>query len=198
MNQLSLFEDDGAPQTLRVVPDIISEAEEHTLLKRIETIAWQKVEMHGVVAKRAVAHYGLDYTYTKRAVRETVPPPAWLDFLTARVAKLLDHPADAIKEVLVTAYPAGAGIGWHKDAEVFGNAIVGVSLLSDCTMKFRHPETKVVYKLEIPRRSAYIFADEARWTWHHSIASHRERRVSITFRTLAEKRGRLDIPSGQI
>jgi alkylated DNA repair dioxygenase AlkB len=141
MNQLSLFEDDGAPQTLR--------------------------------------------------------PRGWT-FSPFRVAQWLDHPVDAIKEVLVTSYPEGAGIGWHKDAEVFGNAIVGVSLLSDCTMKFRHPETKVVYKLEIPRRSAYIFADEARWIWHHSIASHRERRVSITFRTLAEKRGRLDIPLGQI
>ena len=36
----------------------------------------------------------------------------------------------------MTEYPAGAGIGWHRDAPAF-DFIVGISLLSECTMKFR-------------------------------------------------------------
>lgn len=188
MKQLNLFENPDEPKTLRLLPDFISEVDETELLSAIETIQWQQVQMHGVIAKRMVAHYGLDYTYTKRSVRETAPPPpAWLAGLSKKAASVIGRNADDIKEVLVTLYPEGAGIGWHKDAEVFGDAIVGVSLLSDCTMKFRHPETKAVYSLEIPRRSAYIFSGEARWVWHHSISKHHEKRISMTFRTLAVK-----------
>jgi DNA oxidative demethylase len=117
-------------------------------------------------------------------VTKTDPAPKWLDPLTARAAAQISKAASDLKEVLVTFYPKGSGIGWHKDAEVFGNAVIGVSFLSDCTMKFKNPTTGDVYKLFIPRRSAYIFADDARWNWLHSIRSHEEDRYSITFRTL--------------
>ena len=142
--------------------------------------------MHGVIAKRKVAHYGLDYTYTKRTVKKAQPPPVWLNPLTEKIAALIKRSPEDLREVLVTYYPAGSGIGWHKDAEVFGNAVIGVSFLNDCTMKFRNPETMEVYKLDIPRRSAYLFADEARWTWHHSITNHTSDRYSVTFRMLAK------------
>lgn len=185
MHQQSLFENPDVPKAIQIFPEFISQAEEIELLELFKTIPWQSIHMHGVTAKRRVAHYGLDYTYTKRSVQKTKPAPPWLSELTARVAKILDMSAKDIKEILVTSYPAGSGIGWHKDSEVFGDAIVGVSFLSDCTMKFKDPETARVHKIMIPRRSAYVFSGEARWKWLHSITSHREERISITFRTLA-------------
>lgn len=187
MHQQNLFSESSGPQKIELVHDFLTEAEEATLLEHFQSMTWQKVEMHGVVAKRRVAHFGLDYTYTKRSVRDTTPAPHWLADLTARVAKLIGTSASDIKEFLITFYPAGAGIGWHKDAEVFGDAIIGVSFLSDCTMKFRNPATSEVVKLFIPRRSAYLFSGEARWNWLHTISSHPQDRYSITFRTLLKK-----------
>ncbi len=186
VRQLTLFENTLTPNRIDLLPDFISEPEERDLIEHFKTIKWQRVEMHGVIAKRSVAHFGLDYKYTKRAVRKTDPAPLWLKNLTGRTAHVLKCAPEDLKEVLVTYYPAGSGIGWHKDAEVFGNAVIGVSFLNDCTMKFRHPETLEVFKLDIPRRSAYVFADEARWLWHHSISNHVADRYSVTFRTLVK------------
>lgn len=183
MEQQSLFIE-KPPKRIELYRDFISEREEEFLLEKFKSLEWQTIMFRGVIAKRRVAHFGLDYIYDRRAVNQTDPPPVWLDFLTERVAKLIHVKAKEIKEVLVTNYPAGSGIGWHKDAEVFGDAIVGVSLLSDCTMSFKNPKTAAKYKLFIPRRSAYLFAGEARQLWHHSITSHKLERYSITFRTL--------------
>jgi alkylated DNA repair protein (DNA oxidative demethylase) len=192
MYQSNLFEITKTPNKITVVEDFLNQAEESALLKHFESIVWQKVQMHGVIAKRRVAHFGLDYTYTKRAVNKTQPAPKWLNDLMARAAKLINKSPLDLKETLITFYPQGAGIGWHKDAEVFGDAVVGISLLSDCTMKFKNPSTKEVIKLFIPRRSAYVFSDEARWKWLHSISSHLLDRYSITFRTLNAPAGRDD------
>jgi alkylated DNA repair dioxygenase AlkB len=184
MFQQNLFEEAQGPQSIQLVTDFITEAEESGYLDLFRTIQWQKVEMHGVVAKRRVAHFGLDYTYTKRSVNQTLPAPIGMQSLTERAAKLIHRQAEDIKEILVSYYPEGAGIGWHRDAEVFGDAIVGVSFLSDCTMKFKNPESSEVFKLFIPRRSAYVLSGDARWKWKHSITRHEEDRYSVTFRTL--------------
>ena len=39
-------------------------------------------------------------------------------------------------DLLVTRYPPGAGIGWHRHAPQFGE-VSGVSLLTACRMRFR-------------------------------------------------------------
>jgi alkylated DNA repair dioxygenase AlkB len=38
-------------------------------------------------------------------------------------------------EALVTEYTTGAGIGWHRDAPVFG-IVAGISLGGTCRMRF--------------------------------------------------------------
>jgi alkylated DNA repair dioxygenase AlkB len=90
----------------------------------------------------------------------------------------------------VTEYPAGAGIGWHRDAPAF-DIVVGVSLLSDCTMQFRpwpvekgsgHRTKPLAQVLE--RRSLYILQGPSRTRWQHHIPEAKERRYSITLRTL--------------
>jgi alkylated DNA repair dioxygenase AlkB len=42
---------------------------------------------------------------------------------------------------LVTRYPPGAGIGWHRDAPQFGE-VGGISLLTACRMRFRRGRTR--------------------------------------------------------
>jgi DNA oxidative demethylase len=108
--------------------------------------------------------------------------PAWLLPLRERAGALAGIPAEAFEEVLVTEYPTGSGIGWHRDAPMFGDAVVGVSLRAPCRMRFRREgETAAI---ELAPRSAYVLSGPARTLWQHSIPATKDLRYSITFRTL--------------
>jgi alkylated DNA repair dioxygenase AlkB len=91
-----------------------------------------------------------------------------------------------LSEVLLTEYPPGAPIGWHRDAPGFG-IIVGISLLSACRMRFRRGAAPGTERLSVPLepRSAYVLSGPARSEWQHSIPEVDTLRYSITFRTLA-------------
>ena len=91
-----------------------------------------------------------------------------------------------MEEVLVTRYEMGAGIGWHRDAPMFGPMVVGVSLAGTCRMRFQRKvagERETAEAILAPR-SAYLLAEEARFLWRHSIPPAKELRYSITFRTV--------------
>src|SRR5262249_9741084 len=92
------------------------------------------------------------------------------------------------EETLVQRYPPGASIGWHRDAPAFG-AVIGVSLLSACRMRFQRGSGKArqVAALDLPPRSVYVLDGPARTGWQHSLAPTRALRYSITFRTLRKR-----------
>jgi len=97
---------------------------------------------------------------------------------------------DALAEVLVTHYPPGAGIGWHRDAPAFG-VVVGVSLLGACRLRFQQGRgaARKTRALTLAPRSAYVLDGAARWQWQHAIPPGREERYSVTFRTLRARGG---------
>jgi alkylated DNA repair dioxygenase AlkB len=92
---------------------------------------------------------------------------------------------DGLAQILVTRYPPGAPIGWHRDAPMFG-LVVGVSLGSASRMRFQRGkgEERRTWELELAPRSAYVLAGQARWTWQHSVPPVKKLRYSVTFRTL--------------
>ena len=177
------------PPGLTYRPEFLSTAEERELVSRVETLTFQEVRMHGVVAKRTVVHFGYDYDYSGWKIFPTDPPPDWLDALAHRCANEAHIPRESIAQFLIARYPAGAAIGWHRDAPMFGSPVIGISLLSHCAMHFRmskDPKTKHVQLLE--PRSLYILDGEARSQWQHSIPRTKEPRYSITMRTLATRK----------
>jgi alkylated DNA repair protein (DNA oxidative demethylase) len=106
--------------------------------------------------------------------------------LRLRAGALMGVSAEAVEEVLVTRYEMGAGIGWHRDAPMFGPMVVGVSLAGICRMRFQRKvagERETAEAILAPR-SAYLLAEEARFLWQHSIPPAKELRYSITFRTV--------------
>ncbi len=147
---------------------------------------FRTLTMRGQTAKRTVRHFGLDYDYESGELvpADTLPQP--LEFLRERCAALIErHPPD-LAQILVSRYPEGAGIGWHRDAPMFGSRIAGVSLLAPCRMRFQRTvkgerETAAV---ELAPRSAYVLSGKARWSWQHSIPATKALRYSVTFRTL--------------
>lgn len=149
-----------------------------------------EVRMHGVVAKRRVAHFGWDYGYESWRITQTEPIPAWLMPLRERAAGLIALPAERLEEVLVTRYEPGAGIGWHRDAPMFGPIVVGVSLLAACRMRFQRKSgaDRETAEWLLEPRSAYVLSGEARRSWQHSIPPTKALRYSITFRTVNKTR----------
>lgn len=170
--------------------EFISPAEERELLGEIEKLEFGEIRMHGVVAKRRVVHYGRDYHYDSAEVAPGLEIPRFLLPLRERVGAFAQRAAEDFAEVLVTEYPAGAGIGWHRDAPAF-DIVVGVSLLTECTMQFRPwpveksgpKRSKPLAQILAPR-SAYILRGPSRTRWQHHIPATKARRFSITFRTL--------------
>ena len=57
--------------------------------------------------------------------------PEFLLPVRARLADFVSVAPEELAEALVTEYPAGAGIGWHRDAPAFG-IVAAVSLGSSC------------------------------------------------------------------
>jgi alkylated DNA repair dioxygenase AlkB len=112
-----------------------------------------------------------------------------------RCAQAAGIAPDDLAQTLVTRYPPGATIGWHRDAPMFGPVVVGVSLLSACVMRFqrRAGDERRVYQQLLEPASGYVLAGAARATWQHSIPAVTDLRYSITFRTL---RGRSQRRSG--
>jgi alkylated DNA repair dioxygenase AlkB len=174
------------PQGLVYRPDFVSEDEERDLLARMEEIDFREVVMHGQPAKRTVRHYGLDYGYESWSLTPADPLPAELTWVRDRCAELAGLDPDTFAQILVSRYPPGAGIGWHRDAPMFGAAIVGVSLGAPSRMRFQRTAGGVrrVFALELEPRSAYVLAGQVRSAWQHSIPATKALRYSLTFRTL--------------
>jgi DNA oxidative demethylase len=200
----NLFASDETPPGFHLRSEFINPAEEHALLEVIGRLEFSKVEMRGGVAKRRTVHYGWTYAYGARATSPGVAIPDFLLPLRVQAAAWAGIDGDAFGEALITEYPAGAGIGWHRDAPMFGDVIAGVSLGSGCTMKFRpyvspkdllpggersrsghvRSPRRTTHEVELPERSAYLITGAARRDFEHSVPATRGLRYSITFRTI--------------
>lgn len=182
-SQLGLFWEEEYPPGFHYYPEILSETEELSLLSQFFSLKWQEVRMHGVLAKRRVIHFGKGYEFDARKLQEADPIPDFLKPFQKRAAHFLKVPVESIAEILVTHYPVGAPIGWHRDAPMF-ESLFGLSLGSSCTMKLRSLDKSQVKKIILEPRSGYSITGEARWMWQHHIPPQKEERYSITFRTL--------------
>ena len=193
MPQASLFSDPQYPPGFDYRPDFLSDEEERELLQAVSQLEFANVEIRGVVARRRTVHFGWTYGYYSRRAEPGPPLPTFLLPYRDRIGEWARIDPALFVEALVTEYPAGAPIGWHRDAPQFGDVIAGMSLEGGARMKFRpyvspsDPTTtrrETTHEVEIKPRSAYLIADVARREFEHSIPPVPSRRYSITFRTL--------------
>jgi alkylated DNA repair dioxygenase AlkB len=168
------------------IEDFVTEDEERQLLAELERLDFREVTMHGQTARRTVRMFGLDYDYASRDVVPAEPLPEPLLWLRERAAALIEREPGDLAQILISRYPPGAGIGWHRDAPMFGSKIAGVSLLAPARMRFQRTVKgeREVEAIELRPRSAYVLSGPARWSWQHTIPPTKELRYSITFRTL--------------
>jgi DNA oxidative demethylase len=177
------------PAGLVYEEEFVSPEEERSLLATIEALDFRTLTMHGQTARRTVRHFGLDYEYASGGVEPGDPLPESLEWLRERVAHLIERDPQDLAQILVSRYPEGAGIGWHRDAPMFGSMVAGVSLRAPARMRFQRTAggQREVAAIELAPRSAYVLGGAARWSWQHSIPATKDLRYSITFRTLRRR-----------
>lgn len=173
---------------LRYAEAVISVAEEQALLERLTPIDLAPFRFHGWLGNRRTQSFGWRYDFDDASFSPTEPIPDWLQPLRERAASFAGMPADAFVQALVARYDPGAGIGWHRDRDVF-DQVVGISLATPATLRFRQRVGSGFRraKLEVLPRSAYLLSGEVRHDWEHSIVPGDQLRFSITFRALSAK-----------
>jgi len=189
---VSLLFDEPLIAGLRYGEGLISEEEERELLNLLMPLELAPFRFHGFLGNRRTQSYGWRYDFDDASFTPTEPIPEWLQSLREKAAAFANIEPHEFVHVLLARYDPGAGIGWHRDRDVF-DKVVGVSLNTPTTLRFRqrNPEGFRRARLQVEPRSAYLLSGESRWDWEHSIAPGEQLRFSITLRTLSEKGRRI-------
>lgn len=177
------------PEGFAYYPDFIGVDEERRLLAAIGAEALRPMQFQGYEAKRKTASFGWDWSFERRLLSQGRPIPGAFQPLVAQVAEKLGLRPEHFGELLLTEYPPGSVINWHRDAPPFA-LIAGVSLASEVLFRLRpHDKAlqgrKSIRSLTVARRSLYVLQGPARSDWEHSTAPVAQTRCSITLRTLA-------------
>jgi alkylated DNA repair protein (DNA oxidative demethylase) len=173
------------PQGLAYMPGFLSETGERDVLAVAATFELHPYVLHGTPSRRLVRSFGLAQVTGGYDAGPAAPIPAGLAWLRERCAAVMGREPGELVDLLVTRYPRGAGIGWHRDAPAFGD-VSGISLLTACRMRFRRGRPRAWQTAELPLEpcSAYVLSGPARTQWQHHIPAVTQERWSMTFRTL--------------
>jgi alkylated DNA repair dioxygenase AlkB len=173
---------------LRYEDDVITQSEERVLMERLEGLELSPFRFHGWLGNRKTQSFGWRYDFDDASFSPSEPIPEWLHPIRERAAAFAGLSPDDFVHALLARYDRGAGIGWHRDRDVF-DRVVGLSLNTPATLRFRRRVTSGFRRadIELAQRSAYLLSGEARWDWEHRITPGDQLRFSITFRTLSDK-----------
>lgn len=177
---------------LATASDLVSAAEERTLVAAIDAHDLKPFRFQQWSGKRLTLSFGWNYDFEAGALGRADPMPPWLLDLRDRMATFASLNPVTLVQALLIRYPVGAGIGWHRDRPIY-DQVLGLSLGVPATMRFRRRDGGRWARVSLPLepRGAYHINGEARQDWEHSIAEMDRVRHSITFRTLSTAGHRL-------
>jgi alkylated DNA repair dioxygenase AlkB len=177
---------------LDYVESYVTSDEERELLSAVDRQPWL------TDWKRRRQVYGVAYS-GPQAGRNLEPLPTWLQWLVKRVTDDGYLEGEVVNSVINEFLP-GQGIAPHVDHLEFGPTVVAVSLGGAIMLDLQDQTTpgRARVSLDVQPRSLWVLGGEARSRWLHGIAPRhsdiigglkrpRERRVSITLRTLARQ-----------
>jgi alkylated DNA repair dioxygenase AlkB len=170
------------------LPDYISQEAHDQFLLVVDQHPWRPSVDHDVQV------YGYSYNHKQRAAIHVGELPGWAVPLAQRLHHE-GHIRSVPNQLVVNAYPPGAGIFEHIDQSVFGDTVISVSLGSMCTIRFSHEDSARCEEMVLEPRSLLVLSGESRWQWKHGIPPRasdvqegreyqRTRRVSLTFRAI--------------
>jgi alkylated DNA repair dioxygenase AlkB len=183
------------PEGLNYTPMWLSQTQQASLLQLIDTSKWS------VDLGRRTQHYGRRYNYSTGRVEGTDSAPRLPTLFNNLAERLCEErvmhkiPDQVIVNEYLVNETTTQGIAPHKDhVQDFGPVIVTLSLVEGWQMRFTREGHNYVDHLLEPGSIA-VLAGEARYEWEHSIPPRkfereggiktpRQRRVSVTFRTV--------------
>jgi alkylated DNA repair dioxygenase AlkB len=190
---MSLLFDTPLVAGLDYRPDFIGKSEEQALINHLAEIELAPFRFHGWLGNRKTKSFGWRYDFDDSSFSPAGPIPDWLLPLREKAAGFAGVEAGDFVHVLLAQYDPGAGIGWHRDRDVF-DKVVGVSLGTPAVLRFRRRDNGGGFtraSLEVEPRSAYLLSGEVRHEWEHRIVPGDQLRFSITLRTLSDKGRRI-------
>ena len=194
---MSLLFDAPLIAGLSYCEDVIGSAEEQSLIDHLAAADLSPFRFHGWLGNRKTQSFGWRYDFDDASFSPAEPIPEWLSPVRDTAARFAGVEPDDFVHVLLARYDPGAGIGWHRDRDVF-DKVVGISLATSATLRFRRrkPGGFDRVSLDVAPRSAYLLSGEVRWDWEHRITPGDKLRFSITFRTLSDKGRRISAQQG--
>jgi alkylated DNA repair dioxygenase AlkB len=193
---------------LRYLRHYVGKDAAHGLLEIIDRQPWISD------LERRVQHYGYRFPYRRPlpGKRRSVGPPQFLGPLPDWALDLVERfvrdgfLSDACNQLIVNEYQPGQGINPHVDyVPWFGETIFSLSLGSSCVMNFTQTGRRTPVSLLLEPESLLILQGEARYRWKHCIPARmtdvinggkmqRQRRISLTFRTVIKASSDRDSP----
>src|SRR3954465_14085123 len=155
---------------LRYREAIIDEAEEKALVGKLGGLDLSPFRFHGWLGNRKTRSFGWRYDFDNASFMPTEPVPDWLDEVRAKAASFAALESGEFVHVLLARYDPGAGIGWHRDRDVFAQ-VVGIPLAPPAILRSRQRTAPGFRRasLEVLPRSAYLLSADSRWEWEHRI-----------------------------
>ncbi len=121
---------------LRYAEELIDADAEQALIDRVAALDLAPFRFHGWLGNRKTHSFGWRYDFDDASFTPGDPIPAWLYPLRDKAAAFAASTPENFVHALVARYDPGAGIGWHRDRDVF-EQVVGISLGSPATLRFR-------------------------------------------------------------
>jgi alkylated DNA repair dioxygenase AlkB len=144
------------PPGFRHWDEAVPREEERALLEAFAALDFAAFAFHGHLGRRRVVSFGRAYDFEREALRDAPPIPPFLLALRGRVAALAGLAPETLGQALVTEYPPGAAIGWHRDKAVFGD-VLGVSLGAPCRLPAAAPGRRLLAtRLAAPRAAVRL------------------------------------------
>jgi alkylated DNA repair dioxygenase AlkB len=181
------------PAGFRYISNVLSSAEEKSLVQQFEKLPLKPFEFHGYQGNRRIYTFGHRYIFAGQEPRADASISDYLRPLTEIASRISGMPATAFEQLMLTEYAPGAGIGWHRDRPTYED-IVAVSFLAPCTLRLRRKvgDDWERRSAHIEPRSVYLLHGPVRNTWQHSIAPMDVLRYSVTLRTFRPGHGSKD------
>lgn len=175
------------PEGFAYHPDFLTAEEHDRLLAFCREQDLAPFVYNGRPSNRRVKNFGVNFDYDRKVTFLDGPVPPESDWLLDRVASTIGLPSDRLSELLITQYPPGAGINWHRDSRPF-ETVVGISLGADSALQLRpvvkSGERSPITKLIAEARSMYVLDGPARTQWMHRVPPVDAERYSITIRSI--------------
>lgn len=148
----------------------------------------------------------------KPQVLQAPPMPVELGWLIQRMVDAHVFPSDKRPQYcIINEYTGAQGISAHTENFQFREPVVGLSLLSACSIRFieltrpfdgsvrsgkagKADKTGTKIDVELPGKSLLVMNGESRWKWQHEILRSKRgrrdgwKRVSLTFRYKDEEK----------